>query len=219
MQQKLGSLHVFDLVRFNAMVKELLSLKSFARSLSCENINTVTLTTLSDTSRAGLREVYGQSKILSSIKINHKTGPAFHTIAWTSHKQRKIMYSSYGAKILAAADADDKEFHLGETNGKLFLLSSLKHQLLLDSKSLFETISTLHHSDDYRLRRIVARMQNNFESNELNSSSWILGSENYADGFTKRKISLSGRLNAMLRTKTWTGNLPQSYSLDTDTWK
>ena len=38
--------------------------------------------------------------------------PLFGAIAWSSHKQSKFSYSSYGAEILDASDSDDRGFML-----------------------------------------------------------------------------------------------------------
>lgn len=218
MQQRLGSLHVSHIIEANAMVRELLRLKPAIMFLKAKNIKSVAITTFSDASHAGVTEVYGQSGILSGLQILMPDKTLFHPIAWSSHKQKRISYSSYGAEILAAADADDRGFHLKQTLHALFPDVDLKHQLLVDSKSLFETITTLHQPGDYRLRKVVARMRDSFESKELNIVRWIPGNQNYGDALTKRNIPLSQKLNTMLASGEWNLNMSHSCQLDSDTW-
>lgn len=134
-------------------------------------------------------------------------------------KAEMISYSSYGAEILAASDADNRGYHLKEMLHAIFPDRKLKHELLVDSKSLFETITTLHQSGDYRLRKVVARMRDSFESKELNIVCWIPGSRNYGDVLVKRNIPLSRKLNSMLSSGDWNVDLSKSCELDADTWQ
>lgn len=219
MQQRIGSLHVSDMLDANQMVKELLSLQPSLLFLSSVEDFHATLITLSDASHAGLHEVYGQTGLISGIKVQCFKGNYFHPITWTSHKQKKVSYSSYGSEILAAADADDIGFFLKGVFNELFPKTALRHELMVDSKSLFETITTLHKPEDYRLRKVVARMRDSFESSELDSIRWIPGPRNYADVLTKRNVALSRKLNNVLNSGIWLLDLTQSCSLDADTWK
>lgn len=73
-----------------------------------------------------------------------------------SHKQRRVSYSSFGAEILAASNGDDRGFDLKFSFASLFPHLPLRHKLLVDSKALFETLTTFHQVDDYRLRGTIA---------------------------------------------------------------
>lgn len=60
--------------------------------------------------------------------------------------------------------------------------------LLVDSKGLHNTITTLHEPSEYRLRSTVARLRDSFESHEkgeLTGLGWIPGTLNHADCLTK----------------------------------
>lgn len=96
---------------------------------------------------------------------------------------------------MAAADGDDRGYHLKSILFSLFPDLLVRHHLLIDSKFLFETITTLHQSGDYRLRKIVSRMRESFESGEPNVVRWIPGLANYANALTKRNLEMSPRLN------------------------
>lgn len=107
---------------------------------------------------------YGQSRILCRLKIRFADNTIFHPITWSSHKQRKISYSPFGSEILVVADGDDRGFHIKQTLISRFPYHSVRHKLLVDLKSLFEIITTLHNNNDYRLRLIVARLRDSFEA-------------------------------------------------------
>lgn len=69
----------------------------------------------------------------------------------------------------------------------LFPTVTLKHELLVNSKSPVETLTTRHYTRDYRRHRIVAPSRGSFESEELDIVRGIPGSQNYAYVLTKRK--------------------------------
>lgn len=79
----------------------------------------------------------------------------------------------------------------------------LRSKLLTDSKALFETRTTLHTSEDYRLRATVARLRASFESKELNTVQWIPGVRNAADAMMKQNLRISLVLNEMIAAGTW----------------
>lgn len=76
---------------------------------------------------------------------------------------------SFGAEIPAAADADDLEYYLKTLLGSVLPQKVVRHELLADSKLLFEYITALHQTGDYRLRKVDARLRDSFQSEELNS--------------------------------------------------
>lgn len=151
MQQRLGYLRITDLLDANLMVKELLSLKPMLCFTRFNQIQTVMLTTLSDALQAGVRKEYEQSRIISGLLLKTSSQPCFYPLIWNSHKQKKVSYSSYGAEIIDAASADDIGYFLKKVFRELFPLKPIKNQFFLASKSLLETITTLHRLDEYRL--------------------------------------------------------------------
>lgn len=204
MQQKLGKLQVCHLLDANRMLSELKSLEpSIVYRVPEDPIN-VTLASFSDASHGGVDYIYGQSGFVSVLRIRQENGEVlFHCLTWSSSKQKCTSYSSYGAEIHAAANADDRGFDLKASLLALFPNRPVKHELLVDSKSLFETITTLHDSREYRLRKTVARMRDSFESSELNVVRWIPGSKNIADALTMHTPNISMELNKWLSSGTW----------------
>lgn len=220
MQQKLGMLKVGHLMEANTMLGDLKKHRPSLYFRSPSNISDISISTFSDASHGAADEIYGQTGGLCGLVIQDDTSSRrmFHPISWTSHKQRRVSYSSFGAEILAAANADDRGYDLKLSFRSLFPDRPLRHKLIVDSKALFETLTTLHQSDDYRLRKTVARIRASFESKELNIVRWIPGIVNVADALTKRNQPLSLKLNAMLCSGFLSLNDERGVELDSDTW-
>ena len=196
MQQRIGNLKVQHLIDANEMLRDLLKLKpwiTFRRPINTEN---VTYCPFSDASHPNDRD-YGQTGIFAGLWITSKTHgkTIFHPVDWTSHKQHRVSYSSYGAEILAAATTDDRGYYFKDAINRLFPHVRKKRELFVDSKCLFDTIATLHENTEYRLRPTVQRIRNSFESNELERMRWIPGTINIADALTKKSAALIKTLN------------------------
>lgn len=80
----------------------------------------------------------------------------------------------------------------------------------MDSKSLFETITTLHQTGDYRLRKIVVQMRDYLDFKELHVVSWIPVASNPTDVLTKRNSQVAVRLNNLLLSGEWNLDLTKS---------
>ena len=81
---------------------------------------------------------YGQTGLIVgiSLQVRGESETIYHVIYWASRTQRRACHSSYGAEILACADADDKGYNLKMAISSLFPLDSFKHTLNVDSKGL-----------------------------------------------------------------------------------
>ena len=220
MQQRIGNLTVQNLIDANEMLRDLLKLKPWITFRRPTNTESVTYCTFSDASHPNNCD-YGQTGIFAGLRITSKTHgrTIFHPIDWTSHKQHRVSYSSYGAEILAAATADDRGFYFKDSINRLFPHVLTKHELFLDSKCLFDTITTLHESHEYRLRPTVQRIRNSFESNELERMRWIPGRINVADALTKRSTALIMILNDICSSGYVDIDLDAGYSIDSAAWQ
>ena len=225
MQQKLASVRVKHLCSANGMLAELKKLtpkiwfsspakkvtESFVASFSDASFNT-------SSSRS-----YGQSGFISGIAFRQQDSDSleYHVCDWNSGKQRRVCYSSYGAEILAAADADDRTYAMRESIRSLFAGSSMKpipSTLYVDSNGLFDTITTLHESRDYRMRQTVQRIRDSFEAKDLDALVWIPGVENVSDALTKRNAEMQRKLNVVCTT----GSFPKldlEKRLDAQHWE
>lgn len=225
MQQKAPTLRVGDLIEGNKMLKELKDLDPTIRfrKLSTD-IRTMDVWTFSDASfNIVSGRDYGQTGIVTGIKVTTTKGEhAFHIIDWASTKQRRITHSSYGAEILACSDADDRGYYLRQAMRSIFNGEegqAIKHILHVDSRGLFDTISTLHDGKEYRLRQTVQRIRDSFESGDIDVLRWIPTGQNIADGLTKRCPRVQRRFNASSTQGTLTLDNTGIRELTSTEWK
>lgn len=111
-----------------------------------------------------------------------------------------MSYYLFWAKIIAAANADDRGLYLKLSFLSHFPERPLLHTLFVDSKALFETLTMLHQTGKYRLRKTVACIRASFELTDHNFVRWIPGIVNVADALTKQYQPLSMKHNRMLGT-------------------
>ena len=98
---------------------------------------------------------YGQTGYICGIVLGEGPHAAFHPIAWTSHKQKRVCRSSSAAEILSIAEADDHGAAI-----KLAVHRNMGYamplHLNIDSRSLWEHMTTQHENQDFRLRQAVS---------------------------------------------------------------
>lgn len=213
MQQRLGNLKVSDILDANRMTNEILRLTPTIRYAKPNSVCEVKLISLSDASHGANHEIYGQTGFLCGMMAEDfgNNEHVFHPLIWGSHKQRRVSYSSFGSEIIAAADADDHGYDLKLSYDSIFSRSKMRHEILVDSRGLFDTITTVHEPREYRLKKTVAKMRDAFEAGELDGVSWIDGKNNLADCLTKWNIELSRRMNKMLTSGIWDSGITASY--------
>lgn len=207
MQQKITRLRVCDLLDANARLHELRNFKSNIRYNRVRDGARLKVCTFSDASfNISEHTSYGQTVLISGLPFDANRGSRgtiFHAIDWTSTKQCRVSHSSYGAEIIACAEAHDRGYHLKQAIQTIFPSRRVMHELKVDSKGLYDTITTLHERKEYRLGQTVQRISDSFESEELYILKWIQGSVNIAEELTKHnpesfklisKVLTTGRL-------------------------
>lgn len=219
MQQRVSRLKVKHLIDANNMLAELRKLSSTIFYQKVDTPYDVCLFSLSDASHPKDRD-YGQTGILIGILArNGKEGKdVYHLIDWTSHKQHRVSYSPYGAEILAAATADDREYYMKNAINTLFPQTPVKHELNIDSKGLWDTITTLHEGKEYRLRQTVQRLRNSFEAEETEIMRWIPGPLNIADALTKLNVSMFQMLDRVCASGYLRLDFQTSRMVDSHDW-
>lgn len=98
MQQRMRSLHVYDILGTNAMVCNLLRRKQAILFPKAGNIIHASIATFSDASHVGTKKAYGKSGILTGLKVEGSEEKVYNPTIWTLHKQKNTSYFSYGAK-------------------------------------------------------------------------------------------------------------------------
>ena len=94
----------------------------------------------------------------------------------------------------------------------------MEHQLNVDSRALYDTITTLHESIDYCLRQTVQRIRDSFESRDLNVLRWLPGQQNIADALTKYDLNQFRHLNYVCTSGKLKYSLEHGYKLSSSTW-
>ena len=205
MQQALGDLRVKHLVLANEMVKMMMDNNQVILYRRPKEVKKVQLVTLSDASHGGGGNIYGQSGSITGLVMDAQENgtPLFFPIDWSSHKQKRVSYSAFGAEILAAADADDRGFSIKTILGSILPEWRIRHKLLVDSRGLFDTVTTTHDAREYRLRKTVSRMRDSFECGDLDEVKWIRGVDNLADGLTKVNYEMWTEIAAVFAQGLW----------------
>lgn len=177
MQQKLPRLTIQDLLDANAMVKELLTLPPYITYPRPFGVHDVIISTFSDAWHR-YESCYAQAGVISGLKIVLRDSPdIFYLIDWSNQKQRRVSYSAYGAEILAASQADDSGYYFKVGMRSLLPNSNMQHDVPVDSRGIFDTITALHDGREYRLRHTIQRLGDRFESGELDRLRWIPGKQ------------------------------------------
>jgi hypothetical protein len=220
LQQQLGDLRVHHLAHANSLLKEILQLqpKLYFPSAPAQS-HDPHLVAWSDAAHG---TTYGQSGYLAGLQLTGSTPDSsiLHTLDWSSSKQRRVSFSSIGSEILAAASAADRGFALTESIRALFPHAStpLYFELRVDAKGLYDTITTLHESKDYRLRPTVARLRDSFGAEEIRVLRWIPGPQNLADCLTKGIYVMFRLLNQVMLAGR-PQHLPTSSLVDSRNWQ
>ena len=221
MQQRLSNLKVGHVIEANDMVRDIKKLDPTLFFRQADQVKQAWVTTFSDASfNISSRKSYGQTGVICGIRTTMNEGSEqYYVIDWVSTKQKRISHSSYGAEILACAEADDRGYYIKTGMRSLFPKTGIRSEIVVDSKGLFDTISTLHEGREYRLRQTVQRIRDSFESKEVDVIRWIPGIRNVADSLTKRNVKLWNDLNGICATGILDSELLQGQSHDSTEWK
>lgn len=217
MQQKVTRLRVRDLIDANNQLKQLRETTAQIQfNVMIKDID-MNVCSFSDASfNITACQSYGKTGIITgfTFEVNAGRRRIFHPIDWSSYKQRRVSYSSYGAEILAYAEADDRGYYVKQAIKSIFKDRKIKQELNVDSKGLYDTITTLHEGREFRFRQTVQRIRDSFESEELNVLKWIQGFTNIADALTKHITQTHTTLSHVLSTGTLDLPKHDSFSLD-----
>lgn len=127
----------------------------------------------------------------------------FHTLSWNSHKSCRPVRSIGAAEILAAGAGIGEGKVLVQTFQAL-LRTKVDLSVAVDSKDLFNSLSTCRNSTDRSIRGDVSLIRYDFETNRITRMIWIPGSVNPADPLTKTNSPLSQMLQLLM----FSGTLP-----------
>lgn len=170
MQQKVPMLKIEDIVQANGMLKEKKEMSATVTFLPPPyDVTKVVITSFSDAAFNVTQSTHdGQTGIVNGIRYISTSDKfyIYHLVDWASMRQLRVCHSSYGA-ILACTEADDRGYNLKMGMASIFPDQKFTHELIVDSKGLFDTVTTLHEGRDYRLRQTVQRIRYSFKAREI----------------------------------------------------
>ena len=140
-----------------------------------------------------------QTGIIQGLTLGDGPTAAFHALDWTSHRQNRVCRSAAAAEIMSIAEAEERASGFCIALRRVTNLP-IQMELNVDSRSLYDTITTQRESDNFRVRQAVQALRESFEAGEIDTMRWISGKSNPADTLTKRSSSTSRLLNEMMRT-------------------
>lgn len=189
LQQKAPSTTVHDLItQINSvrLLQKFGSTIKYKRPMDRKEYN-LSILVFADASRS---VDHGKLGFVAGLLVrNFSIRSIYHTLSWSSRKSKRPVKSIGAAEILAAGQAIDE--------GKV--LASAYHILLgvqvdlviaLDSKDLFETLSTCRNSIDSSIRADVNVIRYEFETHKVNRIVLIPGKINIRDPLTKTNSPL-----------------------------
>jgi len=203
LQQKIPKLKVksiVDQVNHVKILKKLGSLIKFKRPSEKGSFD-LSVVVFSDASRGNDA---GQIGYISGLLIGEfKEGSVFHTLSWMSKKSVRPVRSIGSAEIIAAGIAIDEGKILVKAYETL-LKSKLDLRIAVDSKDLWDSLSSCHEPTDKSVRADVNVIRFEFETKNVTNMTWIPGKLNLADPMTKKDSPISNNLQLLM----YTGELP-----------
>lgn len=96
------------------MLRDLRDLKPVVKYIRPVAVTSATLVSLSDASHGHGNNPYGQIGVICGVHFltMFEDVPVLNPLYWTSAKRRRVTYSSFGAEILASADAEDRKYDM-----------------------------------------------------------------------------------------------------------
>lgn len=150
----------------------------------------------------------GQLGFIAGLVVgNTGKNAIFHTLSRTSHKSRRPVRSIGAAEILAAGSDIDEGKVLAQAY-KTVLHMNVDLTIAVDSKDLFNSLSTCRNATDRSIRGDVNIIRHDFETNRISRMIWIPGNMNPADPLTETNSPLSQVLQVMM----FSGTIPIDFN-------
>ena len=109
---------------------------------------------------------------------------------WESRKIRRVVKSTLAAETLAAADAIDNAYYLGEILSQILFKNKRKIpiELYVDNKSLYDNVFSVKNVTEKRLRIDIAAIKELVTEEKL-KVKWVETKCQLADGLTKKGVN------------------------------
>jgi len=207
LQQKGPTPTVGDLI---TQINMLRSLKKLGTTVtfnrpSMKGSYAISLVVFADASR---KQDHGQLGMLSGLLFGELSeGSTVHVLSWSSRKSKRPVKSIASAETLAVGEAIDEGKLLRNAFERLLNIE-IELVIILDSKDLFDTLSTCRNATDRSIRADVNVIRFEFETRAVSRMIWTTGATNLADPLTKHNSPLTQALELLL----FDGSLPFSLS-------
>ncbi|PXF49341.1 hypothetical protein BWQ96_00915 [Gracilariopsis chorda] len=147
---------------------------------------------------------HGQLGFVTGLMFGEITeGSVFHPISWSLHNSRRQVKPIGSEETLAAGEAIDEGKVLANAFRKL-LAVKVDLFVVVDSKDLFDTLSTCRNATDRSIRAEVSVIRYEFETHNVSQIIWIPGKLNLADLLKKSDSPLRTSLEILL----YSGTIP-----------
>ena len=206
LQQKLPDTTVSDLVAQLNITRELKKLGSSLKfKRPCDKkLYSLSILVFADASR---KEDRGQLGYICGLLIGDiSLGSIYHTLSWSSTKAKRPVKSIGSAEVLATGAAIDEGKLISQAMSTL-LNYTVDLTIVLDSKDLYDTISTCRLATDRSIRGDVALIRYEFETRKVSRMIWVPGKVNLSDPLRKRDSPIISSLQLPL----FTGELPFNF--------
>ena len=109
---------------------------------------------------------------------------------WESRKIRRVVKSTLAAETLAAADAIDNAYYLGQILSQVLFdnKKEIPIELYVDNKSLYDNVFSVKNVAEKRLRIDIAAIKELVTDEKLNVN-WVETKYQLADGLTKKGVN------------------------------
>ena len=183
MARKTPCLQVKHLKKANSSVKYGRTLDSSIRIFKTD-YNRMKLLTFTDASHGTDGGVFSQEGSIT-FKYEEKSG-FLVPILWSSRKIKRVVKSTLAAETIAAVNGYDDAVYT-QYLLKEFYQRKVSLNLYLDSKSLFDLLSSTHlvETTEKRLKIDISIIRQAYENGELSSVTWIPRQIQLADSLTK----------------------------------
>lgn len=182
-----------NLAEANKALKDLKNNK-FSIKFPPLDLSSIKISVFCDASYANLYN--GSSQGGHIVFLSDKTNLCV-PISWASRKLKRVVKSTLGAETLAATEAVDSAYMVGQLLTEI--LSEKNNREIVvhtDNKSLYDTVRTSNVASDKRLRVDVAYIREAQEKDKV-SFKWIESSRQLADALTKQGASKTKLLEVL----------------------
>lgn len=122
-------------------------------------------------------------------------------IIWSSHKQSRICLSIHDTGDNCGGTRKILQVCLQFMVEHFIISSTVNHELNVDPKWLWDTITMLHKSKEYGRLHTVERLKNSFESIKLNIIRRVSGKHNICNVLTERSVQILHQHNEIRKTR------------------